>query len=211
MNLSHIRKDYSGKALRETEVEKNPVLQFKIWFEEALNAEVEEANAFSLATCGKNMHPSVRTVLLKEFDERGFVFCTNYESRKGIQLFENPNAAAVFFWRELMRQVKIEGSVEKVSTAESENYFHARPVEAQVGATISRQSTALDSREWLDEKFQEALQKFSAAKVDLPEWWGGYRIIPQRIEFWQGQASRLHDRICYLKERDRWIIQRLYP
>jgi len=178
---------------------------------EAISSNLLEPNAMILATANKDGAPSARTVLLKGFDERGFVFYTNYESAKAKNLSENPIASLLFFWAELERQARIEGKVEQVSKADSEEYFRSRPRESQLGAWASKQSSVIASREVLEKKFEEMRKKFEGKEIPLPPFWGGYRVIPQSIEFWQGRESRLHDRICYSFENGKWKIERLSP
>ncbi|WP_121626952.1 pyridoxamine 5'-phosphate oxidase [Poseidonibacter antarcticus] len=212
MDLTEIRGKYTTKALDIEHLDKNPFKQFEIWFKDAINEEVSEPNAMILATVGKDMMPSVRAVLLKTFDESGFVFFTNYKSKKAAQIKENPNAAALFSWIDMERQVKIEGSVEKISTADSLKYFLSRPKGSQIGAWVSHQSSIITSRGLLEQKFDEIKRKFSKGEVPFPDFWGGYIIKPLRIEFWQGGQDRLHDRFLYEKdEKGSWTITRLAP
>ena len=209
--LFNLRKDYIFKDLNEGEILSDPLRQFEKWFKEAIEAEITEVNAMFLATCGKKGMPAVRTVLLKEFDLRGFSFYTNYSSRKGNDLSENPNASVLFFWKELERQIRIEGVTEKVTRNESEEYFHSRPKGSQIAAMTSEQSKVISGRHILDEKFRELSEKYEGKIIPLPDNWGGYRIIPERIEFWQGRNNRLHDRILYTKENGEWKTERLSP
>ena len=197
----------------ETEVNSNPIEQFTSWFEEALNADLLEPNAMTLATASPNGKPTARIVLLKGYSVRGFVFYTNYESTKGQQLIANPQAALVFLWDKLERQIRIEGKVTKLSTEESDNYFHSRPVSSQIGAWTSDQSRVIDSREVLEKRQQELLAKYAdGATIPRPPHWGGFRLIPDLIEFWQGRPSRLHDRLVYrLQDDATWEIVRLAP
>ena len=212
MDLTEIRGKYTTKALDIEHLDKNPFKQFEIWFKDAIDEEVSEPNAMILATVGKDMMPSVRAVLLKTFDEKGFVFFTNYKSKKAAQIKENPNAAALFSWIDMERQVKIEGSVEKISTADSLKYFLSRPKGSQIGAWVSHQSSIITSRGLLEQKFDEIKRKFSKGEVPFPDFWGGYIIKPIRIEFWQGGQDRLHDRFLYEKdEKGSWTIKRLAP
>lgn len=212
MDLTQIRGKYTTKALDIEHLDKNPFKQFEIWFKDAIDEEVSEPNAMILATVGKDMMPSVRAVLLKTFDEKGFVFFTNYKSKKAAQIKENPNAAALFSWIDMERQVKIEGSVEKISTADSLKYFLSRPKGSQIGAWVSHQSSIITSRGLLEQKFDEIKRKFSKGEVPFPDFWGGYIIKPIRIEFWQGGQDRLHDRFLYEKdEKGSWTITRLAP
>jgi pyridoxamine 5'-phosphate oxidase len=200
-------------SLDETTVNPDPIVQFTRWFDDATRAGIAEPNAMALATADASGAPSVRTVLLKSFDQRGFVFYTNYQSRKGRDLAANPRASLCLYWQPLERQVRIDGTVERVSRAESEAYFHTRPIGSQIGATISPQSEPIASRDELDRRFSElAEQCRETAKIPLPPFWGGYRVIPTTIEFWQGRASRLHDRLLYTRDAaGRWTIQRLAP
>ena len=214
MNLSvaNLRQNYTLLGLNETEVDPNPVKQFALWFQQAVDAQLLEPNAMTLATVDANSQPSARIVLLKNFDERGFVFFTNYDSLKGRQLAENPQAALVFWWGELERQVRIEGSVEKVSDSESDSYFYSRPQGSQLGAWASPQSQLIDSREALDHKLGQLQKQYQEQKIPRPSHWGGFRVIPRVIEFWQGRPNRLHDRICYrFIEENTWSLKRLAP
>lgn len=214
MNLSvaDLRQNYTRSGLKETDIDSNPVGQFTLWFQQALDAQLPEPNAMTLATVASNGQPSARIVLLKHFDEQGFVFYTNYDSLKGKQLISNPQAALVFWWAELERQVRIEGKVEKTSNSESDRYFHSRPQGSQIGALVSNQSQVIKSREVLDSKLAELTTKYQEQEIPRPDHWGGFRVIPQVIEFWQGRPNRLHDRLCYrLREENIWEIDRLAP
>ena len=212
-NIASIRKNYSKKTLSEKEVYSRPVQQFEQWWKEAVDSEIEEVNAMTLATASADGLPSARIVLLKGFSESGFVFFTNYNSYKGNQLADNPKACLVFFWKELERQVRITGLVEKVSAKESDDYFFSRPVESQVGAFVSPQSQVIENREWLETQFNNAENKISpGSPVKRPPHWGGYLVKPVMIEFWQGRPGRLHDRLQYsLEENGEWKIERLAP
>jgi pyridoxamine 5'-phosphate oxidase len=213
INIKNLRQDYRSSSLLEETVSKNPIEQFAIWFDEAVKAEILEPNAMTLATASKNALPSARIVLLKGFDEEGFTFFTNFNSHKGLELTENPFAALVFFWGDLERQIRIEGVVERISDEESKNYFHSRPKGSQLGAWASPQSKIIPHREFLDEKIQEMKHKYASDEViPKPEHWGGYKVIPNQIEFWQGRSNRLHDRILYTQQKDEsWTIERLAP
>lgn len=207
-----LRKDYAKGELDENSVQANPVKQFEKWFHEALNAELPEPNAMALATANKEGQPSVRIVLLRGFDDRGFTFFTNYESAKGQQIADNPAAALNFFWPELERQIRIEGRVEFVSEEESDNYYNRRPANNRLSAWASPQSSEIPNREFLSEMMDEFREKYGEEEIPRPDHWGGYRVVPQRIEFWQGRPSRLHDRVTYLRQADNsWKIVRLAP
>lgn len=207
-----IRIDYSLDTLDESSILPDPIAQFARWFDDAATAKVADANAMTLATTGGDGAPSARVLLLKGFDSRGFVFFTNFNSRKGRELAANPRAAMVFYWPPLQRQVRIEGTVQKTSGHENEEYFHSRPREAQIGAWASHQSGQIESRTLLDARQKELETRFAGAAVPLPDFWGGYRLVPQSIEFWQGRPARLHDRICYTRGGDgSWTIRRLEP
>ena len=200
-------------ALTKDKVDRNPIRQFRTWFDEVRAQGVSEQDAISmtLATAGKDEQPSARVVLLKSFDDRGFVFFTNYQSHKGKELAENPRACLLFYWSRLWRQVRIDGAIEKVTPAESEEYFQSRPLGSKLGAWASNQSEVIASRETLETRFAE-LQKRFGEDVPRPEHWGGYRLRPNSIEFWQGRDNRLHDRLRYrLRENGAWLIERLGP
>ncbi|HXG00953.1 MAG TPA: pyridoxamine 5'-phosphate oxidase [Bacteroidota bacterium] len=200
------------RVLLESDLSPDPIVQFRLWFEEAVQAGIPDANAMTLATASRNGRVSARVVLLKSVDERGFCFYTNYESRKGRELQENPFAALVFFWQPLDRQVRVEGSVEKLSADESDEYFRSRPLLSRIGAHASPQSRVLPDRRTLDEAFKRLVEQFGNGDVPRPSTWGGYRVIPHSIEFWQGRENRLHDRLLYRRqETDCWIIERLAP
>ena len=212
MDIGHLRVKYTTKGLDIKDLDKNPLKQFEIWFNDAINEQLLEPNAFSLATVGNDMMPSIRTVLLKIFDEKGFVFFTNYKSTKAKQIEENPKAAALFAWLELERQVKIEGSIEKIPTGDSLKYFLSRPKGSQLGAWVSHQSEIISSRSLLEQKFDEIKRKFVKGEIPFPSFWGGYAIKPTKIEFWQGGQDRLHDRFLYELQKDgSWTISRLAP
>ena len=212
MDISHLRVKYTTKGLDIKDLNQNPFKQFEIWFNDAINEKLIEPNAFSLATVGKDMMPSIRTVLLKIFDEKGFVFFSNYKSAKARQIEENPKAAALFAWLALERQVKIEGSIERIPTGDSLKYFLSRPKGSQLGAWVSHQSEVISSRSLLEQKFDEIKRKFLKGEVPFPSFWGGYIIKATKIEFWQGGQDRLHDRFLYeLEADDTWSIKRLAP
>ena len=209
-SIADIRTDYKLQTLNEADVAINPFQQFTKWWNQAIQSKVTEVNAFTLATASKTGKPSARIVLLKGYDENGFVFFTNYNSHKGQELIENPNAAIVFFWNELERQIRIEGTVEKISQQESEEYFHARPAGSQIGAWASPQSTVIPNREILEKNETEYKNKFGE-NIPKPPHWGGFIIKPVLFEFWQGRSSRLHDRIQYTPQNNNWKIERLAP
>ncbi|MDY7536708.1 pyridoxamine 5'-phosphate oxidase [Undibacterium sp. RTI2.1] len=211
MSIAHLRKDYQHASLSKSEVASDPIQQFSVWFEQALNADVAEPNAMSLATVNAQGRPSSRIVLVKEFDQRGFCWFTNYASKKGHDLDVNPYAALLFHWVVLERQVRIEGRVEKMSAEESDRYFHSRPLGSRHGAIASQQSAEVDSRKLLETRMAEVVEQ-AGEQPPRPEHWGGYRLQPERLEFWQGRSSRLHDRIVYTKHADgTWAISRLQP
>jgi len=209
--LADIRQEYSREELSREKVAADPFSQFEAWINEALAAEVNEPTAMTLSTVGSDKRPSSRVVLLKGFDPDGFVFYTNYNSREGRQLEENPFAAINFFWPELERQVNISGRTSKVSPEESDEYFDSRPLTSRVGAWASDQSEKIDSRRVIMTKAAKLLIKYAIGHVPRPPHWGGFRLAPDRIEFWQGRPSRLHDRICYERNADAWDISRLSP
>lgn len=211
MNIDHLRHHYSEHGLRKGELSDNPFEQFDIWFKEAIAAEIDEVNAMNIATVGKDNQPTVRSVLLKAYNEQGFVFYTNYESRKAKEIEENPKVALQFLWLKLDRQLRIEGIAEKISKKESEEYFETRPRESQLGAWASAQSDVIASRKDLDEAVEKFSKKFEGKPVSLPPFWGGYRVKPTTFEFWQGRGNRLSDRILYIKEAGLWIKKRLSP
>ena len=208
--LANLRRTWSTRKLDETSVGKNPMDQFSLWMQEAIEAQILDPNAMTLATSDSEGNPSARIVLLKGIDEKGLVFFTNYGSKKSGDLSENPKAAVVFLWKELERQLRVTGNVVKVSKEESGEYFKSRPYESRIGAWASNQSSIVPDRNYLEEKFEEAKKKFPM-EVPLPDFWGGFRIIPERFEFWQGRESRMHDRIAYIKENGDWKIVRLAP
>ncbi|NEO30452.1 MAG: pyridoxamine 5'-phosphate oxidase [Symploca sp. SIO3C6] len=211
-NVADLRRDYTLNGLSEKDVHPNPFEQFQTWFEQALAAKLPEPNAMTIATATPEGKPFARMVLLKDYDERGFVFYTNYESRKGQHLQKNPWAALTFWWAQLERQVRITGQVEQVSPTESDVYFQSRPKASQIAAWASHQSQVIPSREVLDQKLQQLKDKYNNQEIPRPPHWGGFRVIPEEIEFWQGRASRLHDRLLYRRLGDgSWDIQRLCP
>lgn len=211
MSIASIRKDYQLKSLTETEVQRDAIEQFSTWWNEALRAEIDEVNAMALSTTRPDGRPSARIVLLKGFDNEGFVFFTNYESEKGIHLAQTPYASLVFFWKELERQVRIEGPCAKVSEKESDDYFNSRPLGSRIGAWVSPQSRKIESRDVLERRTEEIQQQFKLCEVPRPVHWGGYRVVPETLEFWQGRSNRLHDRILYTKKGNEWEITRLAP
>jgi len=212
MNLADLRREYTKGGLRRADLEPNPIVQFQKWFEQALNAQILEPSAMTLATADEKGRPSARIVLLKAVDERGFVFFTNYESRKGNELAVNPHAALVCYWAELEREVLVAGEITRVSREESAKYFAMRPRGSQLSAWVSKQSSVVESRAFLESELAKAEERFANRDVELPPYWGGYVLNPVRIEFWQGRPNRLHDRFQYSKEPGgRWRIERLSP
>ncbi|HYF38480.1 MAG TPA: pyridoxamine 5'-phosphate oxidase [Gemmatimonadales bacterium] len=211
VSVADLRREYARARLDEANVSPDPVTEFARWFDEAVKAEVQEPNAMTLATAGPDSAPSARIVLLKGFDERGFVFFTDYRSQKGTELEQNPRAALVFYWPELERQIRITGSTGPVGRQESEAYFRTRPRSSRIGAWVSHQSQVIASRQSLEERVPEMEQRFPGEDVPLPPYWGGVRVTPGTLEFWQGRTSRLHDRIRYTKIGGAWRIERLSP
>jgi pyridoxamine 5'-phosphate oxidase len=210
MSLADIRREYLGQPLSETESEVDPLRQFALWFEQVRGIE-PDATAMALATATRDGRPSVRTVLLKGLDDGGFVFYTNYSSRKAREIAENGRASLLFYWRSFERQVRIDGAVDRVSGAEADAYFATRPLESRWSVYASRQSDPIESREALEARFEVARQIYGEA-VPRPEWWGGYRVVPDEIEFWQGRSNRLHDRLRYMRRPDgAWDRARLAP
>jgi pyridoxamine 5'-phosphate oxidase len=208
--LDDLRKEYSRATLDESQVDRDPFAQFGLWMEEAITAQALEPTAMTLSTVDARGRPSGRIVLLKGADPRGFVFFTNYESRKGRDLAAHPVAGLTFLWKELERQVRIEGSVEKVSPEESRAYYDTRPLGSRIGAWASPQSEAIENRTWLEKRWDELGRQYGE-NPPRPAHWGGYRVLPDRFEFWQGRRSRLHDRIAYDRAGDRWKVSRLAP
>jgi pyridoxamine 5'-phosphate oxidase len=210
--ISDLRKEYMKETLSEHDVDRDPFQQFGKWWTEALESGIDEANAMTLATATPDGVPTARIVLLKGYDKNGFVFFTNYESRKGRELLENPHACLLFFWSALERQVRIEGLCEKISEQESDAYFHSRPEGSRIGAWVSPQSQVIDGRNVLDERLKEISDRYAGGAVPRPPHWGGYVVVPRLVEFWQGRPSRLHDRIRYtLSHAGEWKIERLAP
>ncbi len=209
--IADLRREYASRALSEDQADADPIRQFTTWFDEAVSAQLLDVNAMTLATVSPTGDPAARIVLLKGFDEHGFVFFTSYESAKGRELAARPRACLLFFWVELERQVRITGSVTQVSTAESDEYFHSRPFESQLGAWASAQSTPVANRAWLETRFAELSAQYAGKAVPLPPFWGGYRVRPELMEFWQGRQSRLHDRLLYTRDGANWSRSRLAP
>ena len=211
-SIADIRTEYKLRSLNEADVAVDAVVQFASWWDDAVKSEISEVNAMTLATATTDGIPSARIVLLKGFDANGFVFFTNYQSNKGKELENNPHASLVFFWKELERQVRIDGLIEKVSADESDAYYSSRPSGSRIGAWASPQSKVITDRKIIETNFQQYEEKFGTGLIPRPEHWGGYRLKPSLVEFWQGRSSRLHDRIRYtLQEDNSWIIERLAP
>ncbi len=213
LDLAELRQRYLKGGLDEDNSAENPFKQFEIWFKQAQEADLLEPNAMSLATVDTQGQPSLRTVLLKQFDTEGFVFFTNYQSEKSKQIAQNPNVALLFPWLALERQVKVLGKAEKISLAQSMKYFASRPKGSQIGAWVSQQSEVVSSKQVLLSQFEKMKQKFQSGEVPFPDFWGGYRVVPHQIEFWQGGDNRLHDRICYEWQdaEQGWLKKRLAP
>lgn len=211
-DIASIRKDYQLKSLLEQDLTPSPFKQFSKWWDEAVESEILEVNAMTLATASASGIPSARIVLLKSFSEEGFIFFTNYNSKKGNELHENPHAALVFFWKELERQVRITGTIKKIGDAESDAYFQSRPMGSRIGAWASPQSKVIGSRDLIEKNIAAAEEKFASGIIDRPSHWGGYVVMPTVIEFWQGRPNRLHDRLQYsLLQDGSWKIERLAP
>jgi pyridoxamine 5'-phosphate oxidase len=210
IDIARIREDYSGEPLDESHTGSDPIAQFNAWFAEAVKAELPMVNAMTLATADANGRPSARIVLLKGVDERGFVFYTNYESRKGDELAANPRAALLFYWTALEREVRIEGAIEKTTAEESDAYFASRPLGSRIAAIASPQSAVVAARAILEERYAQTERQYGASP-HRPAEWGGYRVIPETVEFWQGRPNRLHDRLLYRKSAGAWEIVRLAP
>jgi pyridoxamine 5'-phosphate oxidase len=210
IDLAHLRREYMRAGLRESDLERDPLAQFGKWFEDAVRAEVPLPNSMTLATATRSGRPSARAVLLKGYDARGFVFFTNYDSRKGRELTDNPRAMLLFCWEELERQVRIEGAVERTTAAESDEYFASRPLGARLSALVSPQSEPVASRGELEAKLAAAAKQ-AGASPPRPAHWGGFRLVPEGFEFWQGRQDRLHDRLCYSRAGSGWRIGRLAP
>ena len=211
MSISHLRRDYTLASLSAADVNADPITQFTHWFDDAQRAELLEPNAMTLATCSAEGRPSARVVLLKEVDARGFVFFTDYRSRKGKELAANAFGALVFLWKEIERQVCVAGLVERVSREESESYFRTRPLGSRIGAWASEQSAVIPGRDWLEQEVARASATYSNDDPPLPPHWGGFRLVPDEVEFWQGRSSRLHDRLRYRQADGRWLVERLSP
>lgn len=210
-DIANLRRNYGRDQLRREDLDPNPFVQFKKWLDEAIASELVDANAMSLATVGRAGEPTLRTVLLKAFSEDGFVFFTNLESTKSVQIGENPNVALLFYWREFERQIKITGTAARLPLADVARYFFSRPRESRIAAWVSPQSRIIEARKALEMKFDELMKKFGDGDIPVPSFWGGFRVAPRDIEFWQGGANRLHDRFKYSRAGDGWRIDNLAP
>ncbi len=210
-DLKRLKQEYSDAGIDKDSVDPDPIAQFALWFAQAVDSGIAEPNGFSLCTVSARGRPAQRTVLMKSYDDSGFVFYTNHGSRKGRQMVENNRVSMLFPWYELHRQIQIEGEASKISDAESREYFSSRPRASKVGAWASHQSESIASRSQLEEQFRNMERKFQDRTIPLPPFWGGYRIKPERFEFWQGRSHRLHDRIVYRLDQGQWKIMRLSP
>lgn len=210
-STQNLRREYKLNKLSEETVHKNPYNQFEKWFQVALKARLTDPNAMILSTVDEKTKPSARVVLLKESSNKGFTFFTNYKSRKGRNVSENSFTSLLFFWAELERQIRIEGKIKKISKSESQKYFDRRPIESRIAAWASEQSSVVPDRDYLEKRFKKFKIEFSGKKIPLPPNWGGFILVPEYFEFWQGRENRLHDRICYKRNKDRWKIFRLAP
>ncbi len=212
MNIADIRNDYMQKTLLESDIAQTPIEQFDKWWDDAIKSKIDEVNAMTLATATKNGIPNARIVLLKGYDKNGFVFFTNYFSQKGQELNDNPNACLVFFWKELERQIRINGTIEKINTIDSDAYFNSRPLGSRIGAWASPQSNVIANRAIIEENLHHLQLQYKDASIPRPPHWGGYILQPKQVEFWQGRSNRLHDRIKYsLQQNNLWKIERLAP
>ena len=210
-STQNLRREYKLNKLSEETVHKNPYNQFEKWFQVALKARLTDPNAMILSTVDEKTKPSTRVVLLKESSNKGFTFFTNYKSRKGRNVSKNSSASLLFFWAELERQIRIEGKIKKISKADSQKYFDSRPIESRIAAWASEQSSVIPDRNYLEKRFQKFKEEFKRKKIPMPKNWGGFILVPDYFEFWQGRENRLHDRICYKRNKDRWKIFRLAP
>jgi pyridoxamine 5'-phosphate oxidase len=211
LNLADLRREYTKNGLLESDVDKDPFRQFSTWFDQATKSGILEPNAMSHASVSPDGQPSIRIVLLKGVDEKGFIFFTNYESRKGKDMVSNPKSSLLFFWGELERQIRIEGVIEKIDKLQSKAYFDSRPEGSRIGAWSSNQSEVVISRDFLEKRYEENMAAFAGKEIPMPDYWGGYRLVPNMIEFWQGRGSRMHDRIRYRLLDGSWVVDRLSP
>jgi pyridoxamine 5'-phosphate oxidase len=209
--FSQFRQEYSGQPIDIQQMTADPFTQFRVWLDEAFAVNIKEPNAMTLATADEHGRPSCRVVLLKEFNNNGFTFFTNYSSRKGREISINPHVSLLFFWFQQQRQIRIDGTAEKTREDESDRYFQSRPIRSQIAAIVSSQSSVIASREILDSAFEAQLDRCNSSEIKRPQHWGGYRVIPETFEFWQGQADRLHDRIRYRLDNEVWVKERLSP